>query len=406
MEHLCALHLPYKFPMQHTETKMDETGPADNLPVQKKKRVFFRNLDGLRFYSYASVFFFHVWLLYFDRYDIEGWTEKTLRFLFQNGEVGVNFFFVLSGFLITYLLIQEKKLTGKIHIVNFWIRRILRIWPLFYAVVVFGLIVYPQLKTVIGGEQTPVANPWTYFFFVNNFDFLHHGAPAMISILWSVAIEEQFYLTWPLILSLVPLRRFKYVFYTIIAGSLIFRFFHAGDERVLQFHTLAVIGDMALGALSAYYITFNTRFQQWIANLPKWSIVLLYVATAVVYVFRKDIFPGELMVFERIVFASLFAMIILEQNFSDRSFYKVGDYRRISKLGIYTYGLYCIHVSAMTVTEILFGKAGLDMKDPAVLLAAGTIAFFITMGLAWLSYHYFEKQFLKVKDRFAVIVKK
>lgn len=392
--------------MQDTEIKKDEIGAGEEAPVQKKKRVFFRNLDGLRFFSYASVFFFHVWLLYFDRYQIEGWSEKILRFLFQNGEVGVNFFFVLSGFLITYLLIQEKKLTGKIHIVNFWIRRILRIWPLFYAVVVFGLIVYPQLKSVIGGEQTPVVNPWTYFVFANNFDFLYNGAPAMISILWSVAIEEQFYLTWPLVLSLVPLRKYKYVFFTIMAGCMIFRIFHMHDERILLFHTLAVIGDMALGGLCAYYVTFNKRFQHWLANLPRLLIVGIYIATAAVVIFRKDIFPGPWMVLERIVFASLFGLIILEQNFSNHSFYKIGDYKRASRLGIYTYGLYCIHVSAMTITEIGFGKIGLNMQNPPVILLAGAVSFFVTMGLAWLSYHYFEKQFLKIKDRFAVIVKK
>lgn len=192
----------------------------------------------------------------------------------------------------------------------------------------------------------------------------------------------------------------------IMAGSLVFRFFHPHEERVLMFHTLAVIGDMALGGLCAYYIIFSERFQSWLRNLPRWSIVLIYVLTAVVFIFRKNIFPGGLMVMERLVFASLFALIILEQNFSDHSFYKVGNYRRASKLGIYTYGLYCIHVSAMTFTEIILGKVGFDMRNAAVLLFAALISFFLTVALAWLSYEFFEKQFLKLKDRFAFIVKK
>lgn len=375
------------------------------LVQKKKKRIFFENLDGLRFLSYASVFFFHVWLLFFDRFKISGTTEDVLRFLFQNGEIGVNFFFVLSGFLITYLLIQEKQLSGQIHVINFYIRRILRIWPLFYLVVLFGLVVYPQLKAVLGGEQFQIAHPWTYFVFANNFDFLYNGAPAMISILWSVAIEEQFYLCWPLILFLVPLKRFQYVFWTIIIGCLIFRVFHAHDERVLMFHTLAVIGDMALGALSAFYIIFNERFRKMIAGFPRWATILIYLITAIVILFRKDIFPGGWMVFERIVFASLFAFIILEQNFSGNSFYKIGNFRRISRLGIYTYGLYLIHVSSLTIIEQLFEKTGLNMKSPAILLIAAAIAFFVTIGLAIISYNYFEKRFLKLKDRFAFIVK-
>lgn len=391
--------------MENVKSSEVNPEPGGIVPKKAQKRIFFPNLDGLRFFSYASVFFFHVWLLYFDRYHIPGRTEKTLKFLFQNGEVGVNFFFVLSGFLITYLLIKEKQVTGRIHVGNFYVRRILRIWPLFYLVVIFGIVVYPQLKMLLGGEQFPIVHPWTYFVFANNFDFLHHGAPAMISILWSVAIEEQFYLCWPLILALTPLSKFKYVFFTIIIGCFVFRLFHAHDERVLMFHTFAVIGDMALGALSAYYIIFSKAFQKMIAGLPRWFILCMYALTAAVILFRKDIFHDAWMVAERIVFASLFAFMILEQNYSDHSFYKVGHFKRVSKLGVYTYGLYCIHVSAMTITELLLTKAGLNMRDPKILLVTAAIAFFVTIGLAWLSYHYFEKRFLKLKNKFAFIVK-
>ncbi|MEO5500620.1 MAG: hypothetical protein ABIR31_04180, partial [Ginsengibacter sp.] len=71
------------------------------VPPPKKERIFFPNLDGLRFFSFFSVFLFHIWLLFFDRFQIPGTTHKVMTFLFQNGEIGVNFFFVLSGFLIT-----------------------------------------------------------------------------------------------------------------------------------------------------------------------------------------------------------------------------------------------------------------------------------------------------------------
>ena len=180
---------------------------------RKKEKIFFPNLDGLRFLSFFSVFFFHIWVLMFDRYRLSGPTPWVVKFLFQNGEIGVNFFFVLSGFLITYLLIQEKKITGKIHVANFYIRRILRIWPLFYVCILFGLVLYPLLKKVIGGELFVVAHPWTYFVFLNNFDFLKNGAPAIISVLWSVAIEEQFYLVWPLLRGLFAFQNYKFILY-------------------------------------------------------------------------------------------------------------------------------------------------------------------------------------------------
>src|SRR4051794_13937383 len=109
--------------------------PAEYLP----------NLDGLRFMCFLSVFFFHSFhtgydhIKYSEPYVFIKWT------VFQNGNLGVNFFFVLSGFLITRLLLDEKSRNGKIHIFNFYIRRVLRIWPLFYFCLIFGFIIFPLL---------------------------------------------------------------------------------------------------------------------------------------------------------------------------------------------------------------------------------------------------------------------
>lgn len=372
----------------------------------KKERIFFPNLDGLRFFSFFSVFLFHIWLLFFDRFKVPGTTHKVVTFLFQNGEIGVNFFFVLSGFLITYLLIEEKRLTGRIHVINFYIRRILRIWPLFYLCILFGLVLYPLIKNLIGGELYDVAHPWTYFVFLNNFDFMRNGAPAIISVLWSVAIEEQFYLCWPLILSLVPLRKYPYVFFIIILGSIIFRAFHIEDPRVLHFHTLAVIGDMALGGLLAYYIIFSKQFHNFITDMPRLSIAFLYLLALIIFLFRHQLFIGPLVVVERLIIAIVFGLIILEQNFSAHSLFKMSSFKKVSNLGIYTYGLYCLHVIALTFMEQLFRKVGFNMENPIILLVAGLLALVVCIILALISYYYFEKRFLKLKDRFAFIVKK
>ena len=99
---------------------------------QMKKRIFFQNLDGIRFFCFLSVFLCHSF--YTENPSIVG--SGIYHFikitLFGNGNIGVNAFFVLSGFLITYLLIEEKKINGQVSPPKFWIRRILRIWPLYY----------------------------------------------------------------------------------------------------------------------------------------------------------------------------------------------------------------------------------------------------------------------------------
>src|SRR5690348_10604112 len=108
-----------------------------------KQRTFFPNLDGLRFFCFLSVFFYHSFYTEYS-YIKEAPFYKFVKFhLLVNGNIGVNFFFVLSGFLITFLLLEEKKSTLNIRVNCFYEKRILRIWPLYFFCVFFGFVVFP-----------------------------------------------------------------------------------------------------------------------------------------------------------------------------------------------------------------------------------------------------------------------
>ena len=142
----------------------------------KKPAVFFPNLDGLRFFCFLSVFLYHSFTPFYKEIK-ETALYNTVDFLFRNGNLGVNFFFVLSGFLITYLLFVEREKLGKIDIPAFYVRRILRIWPLFFLCVIFGFVLFPYLKGFFGETSNETARPLYYFFFLNNFDFIQRGVP-------------------------------------------------------------------------------------------------------------------------------------------------------------------------------------------------------------------------------------
>ena len=113
--------------------------------MNNTRRVFFPNLDGLRFFAFFSVFLFHSFFTKNEAVQNNS-LFVTLRLLTRHGDLGVNFFFVLSGFLITFLLLNERQFTGRIHIGAFYVRRILRIWPLYFVAVFLGFIVFPWLK--------------------------------------------------------------------------------------------------------------------------------------------------------------------------------------------------------------------------------------------------------------------
>jgi peptidoglycan/LPS O-acetylase OafA/YrhL len=385
------------------------------LPTAKAK-IFFPNLDGLRFISFLVVFLYHGHLSIFSYLkDSQPRVYSVIEFLFRHGNLGVNFFFVLSGFLITYLLIKEKEITGKIHVPNFYVRRILRIWPLYYLCVAVGFVAFAMLKKMSGQPIVENANPWYYILFAANFDIMHTWPDKpdalLLSVLWSVAVEEQFYLTWPLILSLVPLKKFKYVFPTIMLLSLVFRTFHTGNDdhdfAIRYFHTLSVIGDMALGGLFAYLVSYENKFKAFIINMPRPVIVMIYVLTLTVTLFKDEIFiPGIPVIFDRIVIAFLFGLIILEQNYAKNSLFKMSNFKLVSRLGIYTYGLYCLHFLGLYFAIKIMDFLRLNGSLSWVAFTMITVALVISVIISLLSYNLYEKWFLKFKDKFAFIVKK
>lgn len=374
-----------------------------------KKKIYFENLDGLRFLCFLAVFFFHSFITDLPSIAKQDGYQIVKNDIFGNGFLGVNFFFVLSGFLITYLLIEEKILKGKINIPKFWLRRILRIWPLYYACVLIGFFVFPYIKIISGGVPDESANIWYYLAFISNFDYIKSGLPDApgLGVLWSVAIEEQFYLVWPIILSLFPIKRFWIPFVVIIIGSLVFRALHIDEDKLHEMHTISCIGDMAIGASGAWLYHQRDRFSNFIENLPKGIIVLIYVLLVSIFLFRDEVLLQNniVKVFERAFIACIMLLVILEQCFSKHSFYKMSSLKSITKLGIFTYGLYCLHFLIISILQGITKKFGLNTSLWHVLILEPALALTITIIAAKISYKYFEAPFLKLKDKFGYITK-
>ncbi|HET9503954.1 MAG TPA: acyltransferase family protein [Hymenobacter sp.] len=132
---------------------MSIASPALAPAAPRAPRVFFPNLDGLRFLAFFAVFLFHS--LYTPDAGIAASSLYQVPYqLTRVGDLGVNFFFVLSGFLITYLLLSEKQLMGRVAIGAFYMRRILRIWPLYFVVVFIGFVVKARFG-LHGLQETP-----------------------------------------------------------------------------------------------------------------------------------------------------------------------------------------------------------------------------------------------------------
>lgn len=368
-----------------------------------KDKNYFENLDGLRFLCFLSVFFFHSFHTEYDYISNSQVYNFVSKDIFGNGNLGVNFFFVLSGFLITYLLIQEKKENGQINLKKFWMRRILRIWPLYYFAVLFGFVAFPLLKFLFGQTPDETATPLYYILFINNFDFIKNGTDASIlSVLWSVAIEEQFYFIWPIILFVLPINKYWIAFSIVIISSLVFRALN--NTFILhEYHTLSCIGDMAIGAMGAWLIISNAKFKKAITYLKKYHIGIIYLTFFGAFLFRDELLfvNHTIRIFERVFIACLIILIILEQSYAKNSLFKISNLKTISKLGVITYGLYCLHFIGILTTTTITNKLGFNTNLWQVLIIDTTLALAITIIISKVSFKFYETPFLKFKEKFA-----
>jgi len=368
-----------------------------------QKKIFFPNLDGLRFFCFLSVFLFHTWSLLYRGIG----QDQTGSGLFRHGNLGVNFFFTLSGYLITYLLIAERRNYERIHIPKFWMRRILRIWPLYFLCILLGFVIIPFALKLTGKIEYPTASAIPYLTFTSNFDYIKNGYPGstILEVLWSIAVEEQFYFFWPVLLSLIPSRWYLHLFIAIALGSVVFRMVYT-SPKMHDHHTLSCIGDMAIGAIGAWF-SFNPRFRTFISRIGRPGILLIYFVLFAFFFFRDAIFDHGIFfrAIDRSLIAFAFLAVILEQNYANRSLFKFSSSKSITKLGVISYGLYCYHELAITG---VFVAVGLISSGNGMAISAGKLilALIATIIIAMISYRFFESPFLRLKNRYAFFVKK
>ena len=395
------------------------------------KKEYFKGLDSLRFFAALAVFFTHVELIKkFTGYGTH-WIdpeESITKFtVFQSvmskeidplsplvaysSALGVVFFFVLSGFLITFLLLKEKEQNNSIAIKKFYLRRALRIWPLYYLIFILGFFVLPYLDffAVPGQDNFFQQNFWgnltLYAFFMPNLAFsIYTTAVPNIGQSWSIGVEEQFYLLWPLLIrkSKNILKSILWITGTIIALKgiiLLSSTFVKLDALIVlkKFLAMSKLECMALGGLGAYVLFNNKEKILRIVYRPISQITSVVILPILIY-FTPTAFEDILHLF----FSISFLVIILNVANNEKSILKFEN-RIFQYLGRISYGFYMFHVMCIVFTIHFLDKyIGLDndISKPQHLLLYG-LSFLLTVAVSSLSYHIFEKAFIRLKDKYA-----
>lgn len=370
--------------------------------MHKGKKVYFQNLDALRFWAFLAVFSFHKFYQEFD-YTTNSDIANTLSFIFSKGNVSVNFFFILSSFLITYFLLLGRKESGTISLKTFYIKRILRTWPLYFINVILGFYLFPVVFSHLEMFQVAEnANEMRYLLFFSNIDIIQNGIPRFggLGVFWTLSVEEQYYLLWPLLLLLFY-KRSLWLFGLITIGAFVFRSFHYQNADVLYFHTFSVMSDLAIGGLLAWLCLHNEKLISKITLMPRIQIILLYIVgfslTILWYGFFKQTY---LVIFERLTVGFFFSFIIMEQVFAKHSFYKAGKWSFANYWGKKSYALYCFHCFGILFAHLIMKQLGAAATDFNILLVETLLAIAISFLFGWLSEVLIEAPLRNVKVKY------
>ena len=371
------------------------------------QRYYKPELDVLRFFAFLFVFFVHR----LDLAPIDGNEYYWAFHLSLIGNYGVPLFFFLSAFLITELLSREEHVFGKINIKSFYVRRMLRIWPLYFTF--FFLMVFLTSTTDYFGSIIPVGTQIAFTFFSGNWNItFNQWQSYCINPLWSVSVEEQLYIILPLIVFYAGRRGLKIFSYLTIAISYLTITYYAlhptpgfsgqWTNSFVQFQFFAA------GILCSVYLNGKqpqsnifTRLLMFILGVGCWliaSIVCEINADAPHLATIGQSVSGWILILIGVMLM-FFSLLGISSKYLPNPLIYLG---RIS------FGMYMVHITIYWIIYRIFkdelvlvsDKMGLaNWKNELGLV----LAFMITVSFATLSYHFFEKPFLKLKNRFTLV---
>jgi peptidoglycan/LPS O-acetylase OafA/YrhL len=319
----------------------------------------------------------------------------------SNGILGVTLFFVLSGFLITGILLKNKNSIDqggsvKSAYKTFYIRRSLRIFPIYYLLLVILIIL--NIPVVYEGFN------W-HLLYLSNFYFWIKGEFAgNLSHFWSLAVEEQFYLFWPTVIFFVPRKKLVATFFLCIIGSTLFRIFlFSPPNHMGRFLMPASLDSFCIGALLAYGQQYSKHWYQWLLNKAAVLITAvagLYIAYSVLH--PKLDFPSNdyfFLSFYFLLISVLFGLVIMKCSVGIRNKFlaPVLNNKVLIFLGKISYGLYLYH----NFIPYFYNIKVPEVLSPVSIYIAQFARLLVLVGVSSLSWYLIERPLLKLKERFS-----
>ena len=325
------------------------------------------------------------------------------------GWLGVDLFFVLSGFLITDILLRT--VNNPRYFRNFYARRILRIFPLYYLSLIVFLLVLPQIKTFPLDFSFYIDHQWWFWTYLQNWFLIFHNVgntTTAIQHYWSLAVEEQFYIVWPLVIFIVRKPKWLLAIAIFLLAAVICTRFYMWEMKIKDLnyfglYTYTRIDGICIGSMLAILLFMRSAFiNKYFTGL----ILLLACMNFIFYFFNKQnqfTYP-YLAIVGYTTFAMLFAIIVHEAILGEsRVINFILTIRPLRFFGKISYGLYVFHWPVYLIfygwtTERLKSIFSISNSNLAILVSI--ILTIAGILISILSFYTFENYFLKKKKAF------
>jgi peptidoglycan/LPS O-acetylase OafA/YrhL len=387
--------------MRYPTKRFDERSLPRVENSRKDGQVFYHpELDVLRFLAFLAVFMHHALPREAALYLNKGLPPAITQFILaakEAGAYGVDLFFVLSAYLITELLLREHAQRGSFSISAFYVRRALRIWPLYFVFLALTVFVVPE---ILPRDQFGTIYIVSFLLFFGNWVCAANGLPhSVASPLWSISVEEQFYLAWPPLLRVVGIERIKHLAIAMLIVALSTRAVlaaNAVEHPAVWCNTIARLDSIALGAILAVALRGRAPQMKTVVRVLLGGAALAMFLLVAKYLGQDG--PSSVITYTATALASV--MLLLAALQTDARFLRMPAFSWLVYLGRISYGLYVVHLLALAlVPKFLIIYLGIPLGFGGRVL----LSLLLTVLLAAISYKWLEQPFLRLKRRFSKV---
>lgn len=324
---------------------------------------------------------------------------------FKNGQHAVTFFFVLSGFLITYLLLKEKRTTKEINVKHFYWKRVVRIWPLYFLMVLIGLFIQPVLISIFHVDYQLPYNPaevFPYFLlFVPGLTSFYFGS-HLLEPLWSIGVEEWFYLLWGPFMKWIKRHLLVWILGFLLMKIALNQWTIYGHfpPVIVYFVRMMQMESMSLGALVALFFFSEKPIKISDSILLVLQFVFGFLILAIIFwnqgledylksfgIYEKS----TLTLINAVIYASFIGVVALRNKQ-----HVILDHKWLNWCGEISYGIYMYHLLIVTLVWGVLSPLHLNAVFGTFLFHTSSLV--LTLLVAGLSKKYIENPVLKFKN--------